>query len=174
MRKNFVLIFLAITTLFLSLNINIVRADELTPSAIIKYDLPYPGILPDNPLYKLKVLRDKIIASFINDPQKKIDFYLLQTDKGILAAAMLIDKNEIKLAEDTLFKAENNFTLLTYQFNKFANKPNPEFFSKLEKASLKHQEVIMSLIKRVPENEQKDFPEGPCLTALPSQDQASP
>ncbi|HSW97310.1 MAG TPA: hypothetical protein VLF89_05800, partial [Candidatus Saccharimonadales bacterium] len=34
----------------------------------IQYDLPYPGLLPDNPLYSLKVLRDKIVEFFISDP----------------------------------------------------------------------------------------------------------
>ena len=33
--------------------------DNSTTSASVKYDLPYPGMLPDHKLYKLKVLRDK-------------------------------------------------------------------------------------------------------------------
>ncbi len=48
-----------------------IHAKEVTPTPvqeatqmIVKYDLAFPGILPDHPLYKLKVLRNKIIASW--------------------------------------------------------------------------------------------------------------
>lgn len=134
-----------------------IKADESTASTTIKYDLAYPGILPDNPLYKIKVLRDKISTILIQDPAKKAEFYLLQADKGILAAAMLVDKNKIDLAEKTALKAENNVTLLTYEFYKFAEKPKANFFKKLKTASLKHQEVLASLIKRVSEDQKGAF-----------------
>lgn len=123
----------------------------------VQYDLAYPGVLPDHPLYKLKVLRDKISILLINDTNKRIDFYLLQADKGIHATAMIVDKKKIELAKETLFKAEHNVTLLTYEFGKFQYKPNSDFFNKLETASLKHQEVIKLLIERVPEKERKSF-----------------
>lgn len=127
-----------------------------TPT-IVKYDLAYPGILPDNPFYKLKVLRDKISAAIISDPLKKIDFYLLQADKGILASAMLVDKNKIELAKQTALKAENNMTLLTYQFGQVPAKPDNSLFDRLKKASLKHQEVLISLSKRVTQKDAKTF-----------------
>lgn len=127
-----------------------------TPT-FVKYDLAYPGMLPDNPLYGLKVFRDKISISLMSDPQKKVDFYLLKTDKGILAAAMLVDKKKIELAKETALKAEHNFTLLTYQLNSLGKKPNEGFFEKLRTASLKHQEVLNSLIKRVSPNDAKTF-----------------
>lgn len=123
-------------------------------SAVIKYDLAYPGILPDNPLYKLKVLRSKIIEFLINDPSKKIGLYLLQADKGILATAILVDKNKINLAGDTALKAENNMTLLTYELYKLKQKPGSDFIQKLKTASLKHQEVLSSLINRLHKSEQ--------------------
>jgi len=46
---------------------------QSTPSAQIinvQYDLPYTGILPDNPLYFLKALRDNIYGMLITDPIK--------------------------------------------------------------------------------------------------------
>ena len=132
-------------------------AEESAQSAIIKYDLAYPGMLPDNPLYKLKVVREKIVASLISDPNKKIAFYLLQADKGILATAMLIDKNKIDLALQTALKAENNYTLLTQELYRFRQKPDANFFKKLKTAALKHQEVLASLIKRVPEKNKQAF-----------------
>lgn len=158
--------------IFLVLNIHSVHGEEelsltstptptetkqSTPSAIIKYDLAYPGMLPDNPLYKLKVLRDKIAVRLISDPQKKIDYYLLQTDKGILASAMLVDKGNVDLAAQTALKAEHNYTLLTQEQYKLSKKLDDELFKKLKIASLKHQEVLASLVKRVPKDKQKTF-----------------
>lgn len=123
----------------------------------IKYDLPYPGILPDNPLYKIKVLRDKLSTFLMSDPKSRIDFYLLQTDKGISATVMLVDANKIDLAMPTALKAENNYTLITQEFYRFKQKPNPEFFQKLKTASQKHQEVLESIINKVPKDKQKTF-----------------
>lgn len=125
-----------------------------TTSVKIDYYLSYPGILPDNPLYKLKVLRDRVSAMLISDPSKRVEFYLLQADKGILATAMLIDKNKVNLANETALKAENNMTLLTYELGKFTQKPESSFVARLKLASLKHQEVLQSLADRLPENEQ--------------------
>lgn len=128
-----------------------------TPTAIptptptyIHYDLPFPGILPGHPIYKLKVIRDKIIGALISDPKGKIDFYLRQTDKGMLAAAMLVDQGKFELVKDTVLKAEHNYTLLTYQLYKINGNPGVEFFRTLATASAKHQEVLTSLLPRVP------------------------
>lgn len=130
---------------------------QATVSAIIKYDLAFPGILPDHPLYKLKVLRDKISATLINNPRKKIEFYLLQTDKGILASAILVDKGKIDLAAQTALKAEHNYTLITNELYRLPTRPEVEFFKKLNASSLKHQEVLLSLVKRIPKDKQKTF-----------------
>ena len=130
---------------------------EENTQVTVNYDLAFPGILPDHPLYKLKVLRDKITAASIFNSLKKIDFYVLQADKGILATAMLIDKNKIDLAKATALKAENNFTLIAPQLYMLPKKPNKDFFKRLETAALKHQEVLRSIIKRVPKDKQKVF-----------------
>lgn len=127
-----------------------------TPT-IVRYDLAFPGILPDNPLYKLKVLRDKISEALISDPKKKIEFYLLQADKGILASAILIDKHKIDLAAQTALKAEHNYTLITQELYSLQKKPAQAFFDKLEKAALKHQEILSSLGMRVTEDKRKIF-----------------
>lgn len=132
-------------------------ATQAAKVKIIEYDLAYPGILPDNFLYKLKVLRDKVTVFLISDPRKKVDYYLLQADKGILATAMLVDQNKIDLAGETVLKAEHNYTLLTYELKKIPKKPDAKYFQKLKIAALKHQEVLNSLLKRVPEDKQKVF-----------------
>lgn len=152
------IIFFFITTIFFTTPF-IVLAQEMapSPSPIVNYDLAYPGILPDHPFYKLKVLRDKISLALISDPRKKIDFYLLKADKELLAAAILVDKGLIDLAAQTALKAEHNYTLLTQELYRLPTSPKEELYKKLKTASLKHQEVLASLAKRVTPEKQKTF-----------------
>lgn len=73
-----------------------------TPSpSPIEYVLPYPGILPDHPLYFLKQLRDKILGIFITKPVRKIEFYILNADKRLNMATALLDKKKESLALKT-------------------------------------------------------------------------
>lgn len=73
------------------------------------YTLPYPGILPDNPLYFFKVVRDNIVIFFISDPLKKSAFFLLQSDKRVAASWYLLKEGNAKdeLALTTLAKSTN-------------------------------------------------------------------
>ena len=128
-----------------------------TPIQYISYDLAFPGMLPDHPLYKLKVLRDKIQIQLIADPEEKIEFYLRLADKGMLAAAMLVDKQNIPLAQTTALKAEHNITLLINELLRAERAPSANLIERLKTASLKHQEVLSSLLPRVSENERTSF-----------------
>lgn len=137
-----------------------VHAQEQTPQPTptpIHYDLAFPGILPDHPLYKLKVLRDKISLRLIDSPQQRVAFYLLQADKGVLAMAILVDKKNYPLAATTLLKAEHNMTMLVNELYRFDQPPVPELLEKLKIASLKHLEVINVVALRVPDEEKKSF-----------------
>ena len=82
------LFFSVILLLFLSVPVVVFAQDSGTQAAglvpsPINYPLAYPGILPDNPLYPLKMLRDRIVFFLINDPFKKAEFNLLQADKRL-------------------------------------------------------------------------------------------
>ncbi len=85
-----------------------VSSASATPTSI-DYTLPYPGLLPDSPLYKLKTLRDIVIGWFISDPTQKASFDILQSDKRYAGSLMLLDSepNQKSLALDTLSKANN-------------------------------------------------------------------
>lgn len=101
-----------IITLFTLLNHSFSLAQNVsTQSALqnVSYDLPYPGLLPDNPLYYLKALRDNILKLIIRDPVKKAEFDLLQADKRLGAAKALLDKGKEELAITTLSKSGNYF-----------------------------------------------------------------
>lgn len=53
------------------------------------YVLSYPGMLPDNPLYFLKSMRDGFVGFLISDPLKKAEFDLLQADKMVSSGVVL-------------------------------------------------------------------------------------
>ena len=80
-----------------------------SPTQAIVYEMPYPGLLPDSPLYFLKTARDNVIGFLINDPFKKATFNLLQADKRFQAGIMLYQKDENKkeLAFTTISKGHN-------------------------------------------------------------------
>jgi len=71
----------------------------------VEYALPYPGMLPDNPLYFLKQVRDWIMEKIIADPVRKIEFYVLQSDKDINASVFLNAKKESALGLTSMMLA---------------------------------------------------------------------
>jgi len=130
---------------------------QSTPSAEIinvQYDLPYTGILPDNPLYFLKALRDNFLSLFITDPIKKSQYDLLMADKRLGGAQALLNKKEDALAITTLSKAENYFFQAVQQaiIAKSQGSNVGDTAGKLFAASLKHQQIILQMIKNANKN----------------------
>lgn len=124
------------------------------------YTLPWPGILPDHPLYKLKVLRNKIIAKMIIDPVKKIESDLLMADKTIYASKLLVDKGKIALAKDTALKGENFYSILVQDYNNalLKGKKIPSSLDwKITLAAIKHQEIFKELENKVNSDDKKTF-----------------
>src|SRR3990167_5148581 len=128
-----------------------------TPILTVKYDLPYPGMLPDSPFYKLKVLRDKIMLVLIQDPMKKVEFHLLLADKRISMSKSLVCKGKIELAKETALKGENEYTLITFLLKDVEKKPGKQLFDRLQNAALKHQEVLNEIVAKVSEKDKKTF-----------------
>ena len=148
MKKILVLIILSITFFinFQSVYAQEVANPTISPSPTIDYPLPYPGILPDNPLYFMKALRDKVVSFFISDPLKKAEFDLLMADSRLNAAQYLFAKGEGKysLAETTISKGENYFynSLIMISEAKQQGMQVNDFVSKLIIAAQKHQQGI--------------------------------
>jgi hypothetical protein len=151
MKKFLVLIILSVTFF---INIHSVYAQDAlsptaSPNATVDYALPYPGILPDNALYFMKALRDRVVSFFITDSLKKAEFNLLMADVRLNAAQYLFAKGESKysLAETTISKGENYFynSLVMVNDAKQQGVQVNDFVSKLILASRKHQQVIKEL-----------------------------
>ena len=126
-------------------------AQNSTPDAKlierVNYDLPYPGILPDSPLYFLKAVRDNLIGFFITDPLKKAEYNLLQADKRLEASQKLYEKKKYDLSITTLSNSGNYFYYAiekAAEAKKQGEDVNP-LLQKLLNASKKHQEIILNM-----------------------------
>lgn len=117
----------------------------------IEYELPYPGLLPDNPLYFLKAARDRIVDFLISDPLKKADFALLQADKRLNVGAFLVKEDKHQLAESTISKGENYFEKAINKVEEARKQGvnTKDIATRLYTASKKHQEVLKNLKKDV-------------------------
>lgn len=143
-----------------------VAADEvsppLTPSpSPVAYQLPYPGMLPDNPLYFIKVIRDAVWSFLISSPLKKADFDLLQADKRVNASYLLVtqEKGKAELAEMTFSKGENYFdaALLQTANAKKQGMDIGDIVKRLSVANLKHKETLTGIESSVGKEKKKLF-----------------
>jgi len=149
MRKFFIVLLLAIASLFF---IQTSLAQEVaSESAKNNYQLPYPGLLPDNPLYSIKVFRDRIIEFLIADPIKKSEFDLLSADKRLSIGVVLFEKKKFKLAEETISKGENYFEdgiKNLDESRKEGRQIDPSLLVSYDSSSRKHREILEGLVER--------------------------
>lgn len=119
----------------------------------IDYALPYPGLLPDSPLYFLKAIRDRVQLFLIGDLNKKAEYELIQADKRLNAALYLskAGKEKYELSESTVSKAENYLeSSIDDAYKAKEQKIDVRDLSfRLLTSSKKHQEVIGSIAKNV-------------------------
>jgi len=118
------------------------------------YFLAYPGLLPDHPLYSLKMVRDRIWLWLTNNSLKKAELLLLFADKRLGAAKALIEGNKVELGVSTMMKGEKYLERAISQGKMAAEKGEDAqvFLVKLSQATLKHQEVLTELVNKVPES----------------------
>jgi len=128
---------------------------------IVEYTLPYPGILPDNPLYFLKMIRDRIVGILISDPLKKAEFNLLAADKRLNSGIFLFEKGKDKysLAISTISKGENYFEEAIAKAREAKKKGlgTNDILRRLSDSSYKHQEAIKSFEKTAGQDFKEDI-----------------
>lgn len=150
MRKilNCFIVLLLIVSLFTLIQTSFAR--EATQSARSDYQLPYPGILPDSPLYFLKAARDRVVVFFISDPIKKSEFDLLASDKRLGSGVSLFEKGKKDLSESTISKGENYFEDAVKNI-KLAKKQGRDvggLLNTMDLSAKKHLEVLNDLKKK--------------------------
>lgn len=147
---------LSLILLILSMSItqSVVSVEPIPAVAKVDYTLPYPGVLPDHPLYFMKRVRDAILEVLIMEPVRKSEFYILQGDKRLQMGIMLVEQKKFSLAETTVSKAEKYMEkavkgLTTYKTG--GGVIAPYVIEQAQKALAKHAEVIQELLTQVPE-----------------------
>lgn len=124
------------------------------PQEKIAYNLPYPGLLPDSPLYLTKIIRDRITDFLTRDNFKKAELYLLYSDKRAAMSLILASKGKNQLAIDTFVKGEKYFFKipgLLKAVKKQGGQVPSNFFETLKLSNAKHKELIEELIKVLPQ-----------------------
>jgi hypothetical protein len=127
---------------------NLSATSSSTPE--INYELPYPGLLPDSPLYFFRAIRDRIVGLLISDPLKKAEFDLLQADKRLNAGIYLFNKGKTSLAFSTVSKAENYFlqALDKVEEAKKQGENINDLKGKLKNAVEKHEQELSMLSEK--------------------------
>lgn len=131
-------------------------ADTVVLEEKSQYLLPYPGILPDHPLYFLKALRDKILEALIVDPLRKSEFYLLQADKRLNMAIFAANKGATNLAAESTAIAEQFMERTVSGLVAFRNGGSvvpASMVDRLEKSMEKHAEVLKEMMVNAGEGE---------------------
>lgn len=126
--------------------------EEATSGAVlvqkVEYYLPYPGILPDSPLYKVKALRDRISLWLVTDPGKKAEKELLLADKRIGAAVALLDGGKDELAVSTATKGEKYLEQAVNRVLVMADTGQDvkSLLLILSNATAKHEEMVVGIV----------------------------
>jgi hypothetical protein len=125
----------------------------------INYELPYPGLLPDSPLYFLRIIRDRVVSFLIADPLKKSEFNLLQADKRLNAGIFLFKQGKASLALSTASKAENYFSESLDKIGeaKTQGKDIAGMEQKLTNSLKKHEQELKLLVKNADANLKAGF-----------------
>jgi hypothetical protein len=120
----------------------------------IEYDLPYPGMLPDHPLYVLKSTRDTLMVFFTRDHMKKAELLLLLSDKYTSMGIALAEEGQWGASAEALQQSEDTFaemldTVKTSQSQGVS--PSEEFIQKITLSNDKHKEIIQQLLVTAPQ-----------------------
>ena len=128
------------------------NTSESSASAKVEYVLPYPGALPDSPVYFLKALRDRLVSYLINDPLKKAEFNLLTSDKKANAALYLADQKKYELSVTSFSKSTNYFVEGVAKLKEAFDleKDGQSVLGHMQLSVVKHQEVLKSISERAP------------------------
>lgn len=156
----FVFVFFILITVYLSFAIESAGDTINKNQEDVIYNLPYPGLLPDHPLYIIKLTRDKLTEFLTRDYSKKAELYLLNSDKRAIAGYQLAKKGKNKLAISTFSKGEKYFLKipqLIKQLKQQGGQPPNGFIETLKLANAKHHQLILEMFKIFPQGNQEDL-----------------
>lgn len=132
-----------------------VESSEMMESAEVveDYKLAYPGMLPDHPLYFLKMMRDRVQLWLTRGDVKKAELFLLNADKRISASLVLAEKGKPGLAVSTALKAEQYLerAVNAVMVEQIDEVDRERLVEKLLLSAKKHSDVLAGVSARVPD-----------------------
>lgn len=117
------------------------------------YELPHPGIAPDNVLYPIKEIRDTLLIFFSQDNITRAQYNLLLSDKKIKAGEFLVEERKYQLAGETFLEAEKDYGEALKSVKSaidLGEQANVEFIGKLTRSNLKHASVMQMVRLKFP------------------------
>lgn len=120
----------------------------------VDYYLPYPGILPDHPLYWLKMGRDRLLLWLTKEPTARIERLLLYANKRVGAAEVLIKGGKVNLGLSTASKAEKYLEEAVTVLERLETEDGAKaarIKEELKRATEKHIELLEELLAKVAE-----------------------
>src|SRR3989344_2992270 len=124
------------------------KESEVEIEQPVEYTLPYPGILPDHPLYPLKKFRDRLLDFLIRDPVKRIEFNLLMADKRYNMGLFFSDEEKYERALTILEEAESFYGRIPDEMQMVKDQNRtlpPDLLQRIKTAAVKHQEIIIEI-----------------------------
>lgn len=129
------------------------ETQDASPSAVIEYTFPYPGLLPDSPLYVFKTVRDRLVSILIKDTLKKASFDLLQADKRVYSSVLLAKKSQVNasLIVSTFSKGDNYFEEAVHNLAKAKREKRDVTLlqGQMQTAAKKYKEVLEDIGPKV-------------------------
>lgn len=121
--------------------------------AVIDYPFPYPGVLPDSPLWVFKAVRDRVILWLTFDKIANTEKLLFYSDKRLEAARVLIEGGKADIGITTSVKAEKYLSDAVNQLL-LAKKEGGNIDlleARMKKSTVAHLQVLTRLQERSPE-----------------------
>lgn len=121
----------------------------------IEYQLPYPGrILPDNPLWPVKAVRDRLWLLVTLNRSRQAELLLLFADKRLVSSKILFERGKPELAFSTFTKGEKYLEKASSLVDECwkSGLDTRGLSTSIAKAALKHREVAEELLGIVPED----------------------
>lgn len=121
----------------------------------INYQMPFEGkVLPDSPFWIFKAARDRVWFFITSSPIRKAELALLFSDKRLVSAKILFEKNKPDIAISTLTKGEKYLEIAVAEevVARSRGIDTSIFLARLAVASLKHRQILENLMPMVPED----------------------
>lgn len=121
----------------------------------INYDLPSAGhIMPDNPMWPIKVLEDRVEFRLSTSNESKAETALTLADKRLSVTLKLWNEGEVNESVQTCQKAVGYLVTASIYARK-ANEDDAdvhELLLKIANSALKHRQVLETMLSEAPED----------------------